>query len=544
VRKHLAVTFFVCAAITSSLAQTEPAASASATKTVVSRTTKAMHFREQGGSVKIAFQGTNLMQGASGEAKIEGKKISIEIDAKFQGLEDATKFGLEYLTYVLWAVSPQGRAVNLGELALDHGKGHVKAFTDMQTFGLIVTAEPYFAVNQPGNEVVLENVVVAGAAGEDINARYELLGSGTYSSTNTHIQDAIFGMDPNTPRELFEARNAVRIAHIAAADKYAASIMAKADDQLRQAETAYRQKQNRTAIEAVAREATQTAEESRAMAVKQKAEEEAQAQAAAAKKAAEEKAAKARADAETEARGRIEAEAARAQAETARKQAEDAKAEAERSKLEAQQAAAEAARQKQEAEQAKAEAVAQQQALAVEADKARQAAAQSDQLRQQAEKEKQELRARLLQQLNTVLATRDSARGLIANMSDVLFKSGSFELLTPARERLAKVSGIVLAYPSLHLAVEGHTDSVGTDEYNRQLSERRAEAVRDYLVQQGISADAIVASGFGKSEPVASNDTAEGRQQNRRVELVLSGDAIGGLAGVDAATTASTGQRQ
>lgn len=543
-RKHLAVTFFVCAAITSSLAQTEPAASASATKTVVSRTTKAMHFREQGGSVKIAFQGTNLMQGASGEAKIEGKKISIEIDAKFQGLEDATKFGLEYLTYVLWAVSPQGRAVNLGELALDHGKGHVKAFTDMQTFGLIVTAEPYFAVNQPGNEVVLENVVVAGAAGEDINARYELLGSGTYSSTNTHIQDAIFGMDPNTPRELFEARNAVRIAHVAAADKYAASIMAKADDQLRQAETAYRQKQNRTAIEAVAREATQTAEESRAMAVKQKAEEEAQAQAAAAKKAAEEKAAKARADAETEARGRIEAEAARAQAETARKQAEDAKAEAERSKLEAQQAAAEAARQKQEAEQAKAEAVAQQQALAVEADKARQAAAQSDQLRQQAEKEKQELRARLLQQLNTVLATRDSARGLIANMSDVLFKSGSFELLTPARERLAKVSGIVLAYPSLHLAVEGHTDSVGTDEYNRQLSERRAEAVRDYLVQQGISADAIVASGFGKSEPVASNDTAEGRQQNRRVELVLSGDAIGGLAGVDAATTASTGQRQ
>ena len=182
-----------------------------------------------GGSVKIAFQGTKLISGASGEAKVEGKKISLEIDAKFQGLEDATKFRLEYLTYVLWAVSPQGRAVNLGELTLDHGKGHVKAFTDMQTFGLIVTAEPYFAVNQPGNTVVLENVVVAGAAGEDITARYELLGAGTYSSTNTHIQDAIFGIDHNTPRELFEARNAVRIAHVAATDKYAASIMAKAD---------------------------------------------------------------------------------------------------------------------------------------------------------------------------------------------------------------------------------------------------------------------------------------------------------------------------
>src|SRR5882762_98829 len=536
VRKHLAATIILCAATALSAAQTQPA--------IVSRTTKAMHYREQGGSVKIAFQGTNLISGASGEAKVEGKKISLEIDARFQGLEDATKFGLEYLTYVLWAVSPQGRAVNLWELTLDHGKGHVKAFTDMQTFGLIVTAEPYFAVNQPGNTVVLENVVVAGARGEDITAKYELLGAGTYSSTNTHIQDAIFGVDNNTPRELFEARNAVRIAHVAAADKYAASIMAKADEQLRQAETSYRQKQNRSAIEAVAREATQTAEESRVMAVKQKAEEEAQAQATAEKKAAEERAARARLDAEAEARGRAEAEAARTQAETARSQAEAAKAEAERSKLEAQQAAQEAARQKQEAEQAKAEAIAQQQALAVEADKARQAAAQSDLLRQQAEKEKQELRARLLQQLNTVLSTRDSARGLIANMSDVLFKSGSFELLTAARERLAKVSGIVLAYPSLHLAVEGHTDSVGSDEYNRQLSERRAQTVRDYLVQQGISPDAIAASGFGKSEPVASNDTPEGRQQNRRVELVLSGDAIGSSTGIKSATTASTGQRQ
>jgi len=544
VRKHLAATLLLCAATASSAAQTQPAVSAPPQTGIVSRTTQAMHYREQGGSVKIALQGTNLMAGASGEAKIEGKKISLEIDAKFQGLEDATKFGLEYLAYVLWAVSPQGRAVNLGELTLDHGKGQVKAFTDMQTFGLIVTAEPYFAVNQPGNTVVLENVVVAGAAGEDITAKYELLGAGTYSSTNTHIRDAIFGIDNHTPRELFEARNAVRIAHVAGADKYASSIMAKADEQLRQAETSYRQKQNRSAIEAAAREATQTAEESRVMAVKQKAEEEAQAQATAEKKAAEERAAKARVDAEAEARGRAEAEAARTQAETARSQAEAAKAEAERSKLEAQQAAQEAARQKQAADEATAEAIRQQQALAVEADQARQAAAQSDLLRQQAEKEKQELRARLLQQLNTVLSTRDSARGLIANMSDVLFKSGSFELITAARERLAKVSGIVLAYPSLHLAVEGHTDSVGSDEYNRQLSERRAQAVRDYLVQQGISPDAIRASGFGKSEPVASNDSPEGRQQNRRVELVLSGDAIGSVTGTDSATTASSGERQ
>jgi outer membrane protein OmpA-like peptidoglycan-associated protein len=487
----------------------------------VSRTTKAVHYRLQGGTTKVDFQGTDLLRRASGEAKVEGKKTNFEIDARFQGLEDATKFGLEFLTYVAWAVSPQGRPVNLGELSLDHnGNAHVKAFTDLQTFGMIVTAEPYFAVTQPGNMVVMESAPLNGAGGENIDARYELVTRGTYSSTNTHIQDAIFGIDSKTPLELFEARNAVRIAHIAAADKYAASILSKAGQQLMHAEEIYRQKQNKAAVEAAAKEATETAEEARLMAVKQKAEDEAQAAAAA-------REAKARADAEAEAKRRADAEAARAQAEQARAQAEQAKAEAERLKQEAVAAAQEAARQREEAEKAKAEAVAQQQVLAAETDKARAAAAQSENLRQQAEKEKQELRARLLQQLNSILATRDSARGLIANMSDVLFRSGSFELLPGARERLAKVSGIVLAYPSLHVAVEGHTDSVGSDEYNQDLSEHRALSVRDYFVQQGIPASAIEARGFGKSEPIASNDTPEGRQQNRRVELVLSGDAIG-----------------
>jgi len=510
VTKYLAM---LLAALSLAAAQTQPYLPAKSDAVV--RTTKAMHYRP-GGTSKIGFQGTELMQRGSGEARVEGKKTNIAIDAKFEGMEDATKFGLEYLTYVLWAVSPQGRAMNLGEVALDHGKGHVKAFTDFQTFGLIVTAEPYSAVTQPGNMVVMENIFPEGSGGEDISAKYELLRSGTYSSTNTKIQDAIFGIDPKTPLALFEARNAVRIARVAQADRYAASILSKAEQQLLRAEEAYRQKQPRTSIEAAAREAAQTAEESRVMAVKQKAEEEAQAQAAAEKRAAEERAQRAREDAEAQARARAEAEQARA--------------DAERAKAEAQQAAEEAARQRAEAEKAKAEALAQQQALAVEADKARQAAAESDKLREQAEKEKQEMRARLLAQLNSVLATRDTARGLIANMSDVLFKSGSYELMPGARERLAKVSGIVLAYQGLRLAVEGHTDSIGTDEYNRRLSEQRADAVRDYLIQQGIGSDAITASGFGKSEPVASNDTPEGRQQNRRVELVVSGNAIGNTA--------------
>ncbi|HKW16376.1 MAG TPA: OmpA family protein [Terriglobales bacterium] len=506
----------------------------------VSHTTKAMHYRP-GANVKILFQATQLMPGASGEAKIEAKKTGINIDAKIQSVDEATKFGMEYLTYVLWAVSPEGRAMNLGEMMLEKGQAHLKTSTDLQTFGLIVTAEPYFAVTQPGNMVVMEGAV---PQGEEISAKFDLVGKGTYSSTNAHIQDAIFGIDRSTPMELFEARNAVRIAHIAAGDKYATSILAKADKQLADAEDTFRHKQGKTAIDSAARETAQTAEEARVMSVKQKAEDEAQAKVAAEKKAAEERELKARADAAAEAQRRAEAEQAQKQAEAAQKQAEAAKADAERMKAEAEAAAAEAARQKEDAEKAKAEAVAQQQALAEQAAKAQQAAAQSDQLRQQAEqmreqaeKEKQELRAKLLQQLNTILATRDSARGLVANMSDVLFKSGSFELLPGARERLAKISGIVLAYPSLHLQVEGHTDSVGSDEYNQELSDYRAQAVREYLVQQGIPSNQIAAKGLGKTQPIASNDTPEGRQQNRRVELVLSGDAIGNNQSAAASTT-------
>ncbi len=526
------VILFVFAAAALASAQTaDPAATAGSAPTV-SRTIKAMHYRLQGGSTKVDFQGTDLLRGASGEAKVEGKKVNFEIDAKFQGMQDATKFGLEFLTYVLWAVSPEGRPVNLGEVTLDKsGNAHMKAFTDLQSFGMIVTAEPYFAVTQPGNMVVMESAAISGAASENIDAKYELVTRGTYSSTNTHIQDAIFGIDSKTPLELFEARNAVRIAHIAAADKYAASILSKAGQQLMHAEEVYRQKQKKEAVEAAAKEATETAEEARLMAVKQKAEDDAQAAAAA-------REAKARADAEAEAKRSADAEAARLQA-------EQAKAEAEQAKAEALAAAQEAARQKEEAEKAKAEAIAQQQALAAETNRAKAAAAQSESLRQQAENEKQELRARLLQQLNSILATRDSARGLIANMSDVLFRSGSYELLPGARERLAKVSGIILAYPSLHVAVEGHTDSVGSDEYNQSLSERRAESVRDYFVQQGISTGAIEARGFGKTEPIASNDTPEGRQQNRRVELILSGEAIGNTMDEPAAAqTAAEAQHQ
>jgi outer membrane protein OmpA-like peptidoglycan-associated protein len=511
-----------------------PAAAPAAT---VSRTTKAVNYRRAGGSTKILFGGTELMQSAAGEAKVESKSTRMEIDAKFDNFEEATKFGLEYLTYVLWAVSPQGRAENLGEVVLKNGTARVKAITDMQTFGMIVTAEPYFAVTQPSNVVVLENVVPqASGAVQHSDATYELVGRGAYSSSNTKIENAIFGIDRKTPLELFEARNAVRIAHIALADKYAASTVAKAEQQLKSAEDAYGGHRDRKTVEASARDVVETAEEARVMAVKQKAEEDAQAKIAAEKKAAQEQAV-------AEAKRRLEAEQARTQAEAA-------KADAERLKQEAERAAQESARQKQEADQARAAAQAQQQAAEAAAQQAARerasaleqqhaAEAETEKARQaaaQAEREKTDLRAQLLSQLNSILQTRDTARGLIVNMSDVLFDTGSYTLKPGAREMLAKISGIVLAHPGLNLQIEGHTDSVGSDEFNQQLSEHRANSVGNFLAQQGVPAPTITARGFGKTQPVATNDSPEGRQRNRRVEIVVNGDAIGNGAANSAAS--------
>ena len=501
------------------------AGQAASSNSGVSRTAKAITYRRGTGAVKVSLGGTSLMTQGTGEARVENKGSRVEIEAEFLGMEDATKFGFEYLTYVLWAVSPQGRAVNLGELQVKNGSGQVKAITDMQTFAMVVTAEPYFAVSQPGDAVVLENAAAA-TGGENVNATYELIARGVYSSSNTKIDSVIFGIDRKTPTELFEARNAVRIANNAGAAKYAPTVIAKAGQQLQEAEDSYRQKRDKKTVISEARDTVQTAEEARVISVKQKAEEDAQAQAAAEKKAAEDRAAKARADAEAEVARRQEAEQARLQAEAA-------KAEAERMKQEALKAAAEAAKAKEDAEKArqaaiaeqqaalaqKQDALAQKQAAETEAQKARDAAAK-------AEAEKASLRAQLRAQLNSILQTEDSARGLIVNLSDVLFDTGSYTLKPGAREKLAKVSGILLAHPGLTLQIEGHTDSVGSDEFNQRLSEQRAGSVRDFIAEQGVAASTITARGFGKTEPVATNETAEGRQRNRRVEIVVNGDSI------------------
>jgi outer membrane protein OmpA-like peptidoglycan-associated protein len=507
----------------SAQAQTQvPADSGNPTPTyrinVVSRTTRAVSYRHRSGATKINFQGTDLMPAAAGEAKVESKRGALEIEVEFSGLDRPTSFGNEYLTYVLWAISPEGRPVNIGEVLVGgNHRSKLDVTTDLQAFALIVTAEPYYAVRRPSNVVVLENAIRSDTVGatEVVDAKYELIDRGGYIPTGYNFDPVV--LNAKLPLEFFEARNAVRIAQSAGAEKYAATSYEKAVRQMNEADgLATRKHENKKSLISLSREVVQTAEDAREIAVKHIDEERADAE----RSAGAGREASAKALANEESQRRVNAEAVTADAVRQRN-------EADRKNLDAQAAAQQAAGAQADAERARNDAQQQQQAAQADSDRNRAAAASSDAQLQQAIGDREELRARLLQQFNLILETRDTARGLVVNMSDVLFDSGKFTLRPLAREKLAKISGIVLAYPSLKLAVEGNTDSVGTEAFNQQLSEQRAEGVRSYLTQQGVPESSTTAMGFGKTRPIASNDTSEGRQQNRRVELIVSGEVIG-----------------
>src|SRR5580658_10223608 len=449
---------------------------------VVSRSTQAVDYRHKG-STKVDLKGTDLAAYVKGEAKVEGKAAGVKIDANIEGLRPANSFGLAYLTYVLWAISPEGRPRNLGELVLHDGKSSLETTVDMQAFALIVTAEPDFAVAQPSDLIVAQNEIRRDTKGgiEPVDVKFELISRDTYSSQVQPINSPVYDVSNKTPLDLLEARNAVRIAKDAGAAQYTPAELQKAQDLLNRAEDYYQRKQGSGPIGTVAREATQTAEEARVMSI-QKAE---QAQRDQERQAAADQTAQAQANAQAQ-----QAAAAQAQAQAQQSQAQAAQAE-----LARQQAA--------------------------------QQAQQSEQARQQAENDKAQMRARMLQQLNQVLETKDTARGLIVSMPDVLFDTGKADLKSTARERLAKVAGILIAYPDIHVEIDGYTDSTGSLELNERLSQERADAVHSYLSSQGVNSSAITSQGFGPSQPIASNDTASGRQQNRRVELVVSGSSIG-----------------
>jgi outer membrane protein OmpA-like peptidoglycan-associated protein len=512
---------------------------------VVERTTKAVNYKNRGGATKIDFAGTPLLPNSHGEAKVESKQGYIEIEVEFRNLQPATTFGPEYLTYVMWAITPEGRTTNLGEVLLNGTNSKLDVTTELQSFGLIVTAEPYFAVTRPSDVVVMENVVRPDTRGavQEVDAKYELLQRGQYTLNVNPAEIKPVRLDRHVPLELYEARNAVRIARWTGAQQYASETYQKALQGLEQSESDLNRKAGRKAIATASREAVQMAEDARIITVKKIEEEQLanERQAGADREArAESDRAAAQADAVRIARDADTARVA-AQSEADRlKHENDAKMDAaqnEADRLKNENDARTAAAQD-EADRLKKDSDAQIAAAQDEADRlkrendAQRASAQADldraaKEKEQAEAEKTELRAQLLSQFNAILQTRDTARGLIVNMSDVLFDTGKYSLRPLAREKLAKVAGIVSGHPGLRLDVEGYTDSVGGDDYNQGLSEQRGAAVRDYLIGQGMPAGSVTSRGFGKTLPVASNDTASGRQQNRRVELVISGDIIG-----------------
>jgi outer membrane protein OmpA-like peptidoglycan-associated protein len=497
--------------------------------TVISRSVQAVNYKHRSGSSKLDFAGTDLMPSANGVAEINSKRGSIAIEAEFGDLQKPTTFGNEYLTYVLWAISPEGRAVNLGEVLLGgNHRSKLNVTTDLQAFALIVTAEPYYAVRQPSNVVILENVVREDTKGttEAVNAKYELMERGGYIPTGYKFDPVV--LNARLPLEFFEARNALRIAQSEGAEQYAPDSYQHAVQLMNTADAdAINKHIDRKPLIAVSREAVQTAEDARAIAIKKmddvRLANERQDSADAQLRT------QGQADDATRRKEQAESDAAKAQA--AKAQAESDTANAQAANAQAQSDAARARNDAADAQAATAKAqsdMANSQASSATALSAAQADAERSRLAaQQAETDKAAMRAKLSEQLNSILQTRDSARGLIVSMSDVLFDTGKYSLKPGAREKLAKVAGILLAYPGLNIEVGGYTDNVGGDAMNQTLSENRAGSVRDYLVQQGVSTGSVSSRGFGNSLPVSSNGSSAGRQQNRRVELLVSGDAIG-----------------
>jgi outer membrane protein OmpA-like peptidoglycan-associated protein len=458
-------------------------ASALTTKSV-----RAVGYEVGSGSTKVDLNATELMSQASGEAKVEIKskagRANVEVNVK--GMKPASSLGSEFLTYVVWVVTPEGRTGNTGELLLNkNGEGKLTATTPAQTFSLIITAEPYSVVRVPSEMVVFQSEPRKGTKGKIFPvSEYKLMKRAQYEKMGNPLA---LTPDPNVPLAMYEARNAVEVAKSRGAEKYAPEVFSKAQGSLQIAENSLASKSDKDVIISNAKQTAQFAEDARALSIQRQEEE---------RIVNEREAAAAKAKAEAEAK---------------------AAAEAAEAKRKADQAAAEAKRKADEAaRKADAELAAQEAATKAAEDK-----------RLAAEREKQQLRARLLDQFNRVLPTTDTDRGLVVNMGDVLFDTGKSDLRPDAREALAKLTGIVLNYPSLHLAIGGYTDSTGTEEFNQTLSEKRAAAVQDYLVKQGLDPAALSAQGYGLNNPVADNGTAQGRQKNRRVEIVISGEVIG-----------------
>ena len=458
---------------------------------VIGRNIPAINYFNRGGSTRIGFEGTSLLPRASGRATVDSGKGNATIDAHFEGLPPANNFGPEYLTYVLWAITPDGRPSSLGEILPDGKNAYIRVTTGMQAFGMIVTAEPYFAVTMPSDVVVMQNVVLhhktAGVV-TPIDAHYSLLPRGVYTKTTGSKVLNPITRNNKSPLELYEAINAVQIAEAAGADQHAPDILARAKEQLSNAQDMDQHKHNRKQEVTFARAAVQTAEDARLVTLRK---------------------------IQAEQRAALAAEQ-KAKQDAANAAAEKSRLEAQQSQLAEQQAQLQAQREASQRAQAEADA---QRAQAAQQSAEQQAAA--------ARAREAQLREQLRQQLNSILQTQETPRGLVVNLADVLFATGRYDLKQDTQLKLARIAGIFLAHPDLKVQVEGYTDNVGGEQYNQKLSEQRASTVQSFLMTQGISPQNVSAIGYGMASPVADNSTAAGRKQNRRVEMVVSGPSIG-----------------
>ncbi len=475
--------------------------------TVVERSMSAVNYRYRAGPTPLDFRGTVLLPGAKGEATVESRRGRTEIDARFWNLTPPTPFGREYLTYVLWAITPEGRPHNIGEIIPDgSNKAKLRVTTDLQAFGLLVTAEPYSAVRQPGDVVVLENQVRSDTEGkiETIRAKYELLPRGHYTwripaDLRTAVAQApkVSMGEYEALLELYQAENAVGIAAAANTERYAPNTFGKARELVEQARRLQAAKGSERRVVEIAREAAQTAEDARLIAQGRQREDKI-------------RDALADANAAQQARSRAEADAAEAQARAAaaRAEADNARAQAQAERAARQRAEAEAAAARELATRREQEAAA---ILSSRRQDEQQAASQTA------------LRMRLLEQMGRIAEMRDTSRGLVATIGDAEFNGPA--LRRGSADQVARLGAIVAAEPGLQVQVEGHTDSAAAE----TLSWSRARAVSDALARRGLSSDRISARGFGDSRPLVSNATANGRLENRRVEVVISGDPIGRL---------------
>jgi outer membrane protein OmpA-like peptidoglycan-associated protein len=471
--------------------------------TVVDRAVVAVNYQYRKGPTKIDFRGTVLLPQAKGDATVESKRGRTEVDASFQQVETPARFGPEYLTYVLWAITPEGQAKNLGEVSADGSdKAHLRVTTDLQVFGLVVTAEPYSSVRLPSDVVVLENQVRPDTIGstQPIRARFELLPRGTYTY-NVPADVSAFSTGPKVSMSeyeqivgVYQAQNALQIARSQGAAQYAPEVMEKAEREFRRAQQLQADKAGRSQVVSAAREAAQTAEDARALAVKRK----------------------------------QDAELVQTREQLARERQLRADAEAA-----AQRANAQPDREPPPVVDSVPPPPPPPAPAPVQQSPAPRTSSQPDENRRELDR-----RVNLYRQLHAAVETLDTSRGLVVLVHDADFRGS--ELSPSPSANLARVAAMIAAEPGLKLEVEGYVDAAGTQAEN--LAEDRARAVRDALVAGGLHTGTIPARGMGNNRPLTSNATAAGREQNRRVEVVITGDAIGTLPAWQQTYTLNVGE--